>query len=69
MSERILMLMGFQMHGFVMKTGACPQEGDLKNMLQASMTAFKLALEAEPEARKMQDDADALRKKAGERSW
>lgn len=48
MREFLGMLVGAQFLGYMMKTGACPQPGDVKNMVKAAVTGVEAIAEAEP---------------------
>lgn len=57
MRDQFGMLVGMQFLGFMMKTGACPTDGDAKNMVAAAERCIKHMLEAEPRVDAMMDKA------------
>lgn len=59
--ERMHMFVGMQMLGFMMKTGACPQDGDIKNMVKASLTAQKEIADVADQVETIERNAEAKR--------
>lgn len=58
---RLEMMVAMQMHGYTMKTGASPREGEIDVMVESAMTACKKILAKAAEVNKLERDAENAR--------